>query len=298
MDARRLYFKAGEAAGDSPQTVQFRVVTPDYFRVMRIPVKAGRDFDEQDRQGSRDVLIINERFARRLWPNGDAIGKTLNVADFAKPETREIVGVVSDVRHSGLASDAPIEVYRPASQAYWPFVGVMVRTTIEPADLASSIRGAVWSVDKDLPVNGVQTMDELASDSIALRRSTMLLLSVLAGLGVFLACLGIYSVISYSVVLRTHEIGLRMALGATTVDMLAMTLRHSISLSLIGISIGLMAALGLTRFLATLLFRVTATDTITLAVAVTLMMAVSAFAAYFPARRASSVDPMVTLRYE
>lgn len=298
MDARRPYFKPGEASGDSPQTVQFRVVTPDYFRVMRIPLKAGRDFDGQDRLGSRNVLIINEKFARRLWPNGDAIGKTLTVADFAKPEPREIVGVVGDVRPSGLASDAPIEVYRPASQAYWPFVGVMARTTSEPAELASSVRRAVWSVDKNLPINGVQTMDELAADTIALRRSTMLLLSVLAGLGVFLACLGIYSVISYSVVLRTHEIGLRMALGATTVDMLAMTLRQSISLSLLGISIGLMAAVGLTRFLATLLFRVTATDTITLAIAVTVMTAVSAVAGYFPARRASSVDPMVALRHD
>ena len=298
MDARRLYLKPGEAAGDSPKTVQFRVVTPHYFRVMRIPIKAGRDFDEQDRQVSREVLIINEKFARRLWPNGDAVGKTLNVADFATPEPREIVGIVGDVRHSGLASDAPVEVYRPTSQAYWPFVGVVVRTTIEPAELVSSVRRAVWSADKDLPVNSVQTMDDLAADSIALRRSTMLLLSVLAGLGVFLACLGIYSVISYSVVLRTHEIGLRMALGATTVDVLAMTLRQSISLALIGIFIGLLAAVGLTRFLATLLFRVTATDTITLAIAVIVMTAVSAVAAYFPARRASSVDPMVALRYE
>jgi putative ABC transport system permease protein len=298
MDARRLYFKPGEAGAGLPQTVQFRVVTTDYFRVMRIPLRAGRDFDKQDRQGSRDVLIVNEKFARQLWPNGDAIGKTLNVADFAKPEPRKIVGVVGDVRHSGLASDAPIEVYRPASQTYWPFVGVMVRTTAKPAELASSVRRAVWSVDKNLPINGVQTMDELATDSIALRRSTMLLLTVLAGLGVFLASLGIYSVISYSVVSRTHEIGLRMALGAAKVDILAMTLRQSISLSLIGISLGLMAAVGLTRFLATLLFRVTATDTITLAIAVTVMTAISAAAAYFPARRASSVDPMVALRYE
>ena len=141
-------------------------------------------------------------------------------------------------------------------------------------------------------------MEDLAADSIALRRSSMLLLSVLAGLAVFLACLGIYSVISYSVTLRTHEIGLRMALGATTGDMLVMTLRQSILLTLIGITLGLAAALALTRFLAALLFGIMPTDAMTLALAVVIMTAVSAGAAYLPARRASLVDPMVALRYE
>lgn len=298
MDARRLYVNPGEATADAPQTVQYRVITAEYFRVMRIPLKSGRFFEEQDRQGSRDVVIINQRLARRLWPNGDAIGKTINVADFAKPEPREIVGVVGDVRHSGLASESPIEVYRPAFQAFWPFVGVVVRTTTEPTALARSVREAVWAVDKDLPINRVLTMDDLAADSIALRRSSMLLLSGLAGLAVFLACLGIYGVISYSVTLRTHEIGLRMALGATKADIQAMTLRRSVALTLVGVALGLAAALALTRFLTTLLFGITPTDAITLALAIVTMTAVSAGAAYFPSRRASLVDPMVALRYE
>lgn len=298
MDARRLYVNPAEVAADEPQTVQFRVITPDYFRVMHIPLKSGRFFTEQDRQGSRDVIIINEKLAHQLWPGGDPIGKILNVADLAKPEPREIVGVVGDVRHSGLASVSPIEVYRPAYQTAWPFFGVVVRTTTEPAALARPIREAVWAVDKDLPINRILTMDDLAADSIALRRSSMLLLSVLAGLAIFLACFGIYSVISYSVTLRTHEIGLRMALGATKAGILANTLRQSIGLTLTGVALGLAVALALTRFLTSLLFGVTATDAMTVVLAVITMTAVSAGAAYFPARRASLVDPMVALRYE
>jgi putative ABC transport system permease protein len=298
MDARRLYVNRGEATADAPRTVRYRVITAEYFRVMRIPLKSGRFFEEQDRQGSRDVVIINQRLARRLWPSGDAIGKTINIADFAKPEPREIVGVVGDVRHSGLALESAIEVYRPAYQAFWPFVGVVVRTTTEPTALARSVREAVWAVDKDLPINRVLTMDALAADSIALRRSSMLLLSGLAGLAVFLACFGIYSVISYLVTLRTHEIGLRLALGASSADILTMTLRRSVALTLTGVALGLAVALALTRFLTTLLFGITATDSMTLVLAVVTMTAVAAGAAYFPARRASFVDPMVALRYE
>jgi putative ABC transport system permease protein len=298
MDARRLYVNPGGATTDAPQTVQYRVITPDYFRVMHIPLKSGRFFEEQDRQGSRDVAIINEKLARRLWPSGDAIGKIINVEDLAKPEPREIVGVVGDVHHSGLASESPIEVYRPAYQVFWPFVGLVVRTAKEPTTLARSVREAVWAVDRDLPVNRVLTMDDLAADSIALRRSSMLLLSVLAGLAVFLACLGIYSVVSYSVTLRTHEIGLRMALGATKADILATTLRQSVTVTLTGVALGLAATLALTRFLTTLLFGIRATDAMTLVLAIVTMTAVSAGAAYFPARRASLVDPMVALRYE
>lgn len=298
MDARRLYVTPGAAETDAPQTVQYRVITPDYFRVLHIPLKAGRSFDQRDGPGSPGVVIINEKLARRLWPHGGAVGQMLNVADFAKPEPREIIGVAGDVRHSGLAGDVPIEVYRPAYQTYWPFMGVMVRTTMEPGDVVNSVRQTIWAVDQDLPINNIQTMDELASDSVGLRRSSMLLLSVLAALAVFLACLGIYSVVSYSVTLRAHEIGLRMALGATARDMLLMTLRESILLTSIGLAVGLAAALGLTRYLATLLFGITATDTLTLAFALILMLAVAAGAAYFPARRAALVDPMAALRHE
>ena len=294
MDARRPYVAPDDQTTTERQAVvQYRVITPDYFQVMRIPLRSGRFFDGRDRQGSREVVIINERLAHRLWPQGEAIGKTLDVADLAQPEPREVVGVVGDVHHGGLASEPPIEVYRPAYQASWPFAGVVVRTTLDPTQLVKSIREAVWAVDRDQPVNDVRTMDDLASDSIALRRSSMLLLGVFAGLAVILASLGIYSVISYSVTLRTHEIGVRMALGARTPDTLMLMLRQIAALLGVGIALGLVAAFSMSRFLATLLYGITATDATTIVLAVVTMTTVAAYAAYFPARRASRVDPMV-----
>jgi len=299
MDARRPYVNPGEpATNERQQMVQYRVITPDYFHVMHIPLRSGRFFDDRDRQGSRDVVIINEKLARRLWPNADPIGKSLKTADLAKPEQREIVGVVGDVRHGGLTSEAPIEVYRPAYQAFWPFAGVVVRTSLEPTQVVRSIREAVWAVDKNQPVNDVRTMESLAADSLALRRASMLLLGAFAGLALLLASIGIYSVISYSVTLRTHEIGVRLALGARTTDVLLMMLGQSASLALIGIVFGLIAARALTRFLATLLFGITVTDAVTVVVAIVTMTVVAVSAAYFPARRASRVDPTVALRYE
>jgi predicted permease len=299
MDARRPYIHPGEpATTEAQQIVQYRVITPDYFRVMHIPLRSGRFFDDRDHEGARDVVIINEKLARRLWPNTDPIGKSLTVADLARPQAREIVGVVGNVRHGGLTSEPPIEVYRPAYQTFWPFVGVVVRTSLEPSQVVRSIREAVWAVDKDQPVNEVRTMENLAADSVALRRASMLLLALFAGLALLLASLGIYSVISYSVTLRTHEIGVRMALGARTADVLVMMLGQSATLTLIGIALGLIASLALTRFLAALLFGITATDAVTVALAIVTMAIVAVGAAYFPARRASRVDPMVALRYE
>jgi putative ABC transport system permease protein len=297
MDARRAYSNP-DAPAVEPQMVQYRVITPDYFQVMHIPLKSGRFFRDADRQGSPDVVIVNEKFARQLWPQGDAVGKMLNVADLARIQPMQIVGVVGDVRHNDLASEPPIEVYRPAYQTSWPFVGVVVRAALEPDLIAKSVREAVWAVDGDLPINSLRAMDDLAADSIALRRSSMLLVSVFAAFALFLAFLGIYTVISYAVTLRTHEIGVRMALGGTTGEMVRMMLRQSIVLTLTGVAIGLLGALGVTRFLTALLFGVTATDATTMVLAIIAMTALAMIAAYVPARRASLVDPMVALRYE
>jgi putative ABC transport system permease protein len=278
--------------------VQYRVITPDYFRAMSIPLKRGRFFDERDRLGSRDVIIINDKLARELWPDADPIGKILNVGDLRQPEPREIVGVVSDVRHQGLGVESPIEVYRPAYQVSWPFFGAVVRSTNEHAQLVSSVRAAVWAIDKDLPIDAIRTMDDLAVDSVGLRRTSMLLLGLFAGLAVLLASAGIYSMISYSVAVRTHEVGIRMALGARRADVLKTVMGRTAILTISGLAIGLVGSLGLTRFLASLLFNITPTDMVTLILAVLALAFTAICAAYFPVRRACRIDPNTALRYE
>jgi putative ABC transport system permease protein len=299
MDARRPYFKPDDPAGrDQQQMVQYRVITPDYFRAMNIPLKKGRFFDESDRQGSRDVVIISDKFARELWPDADPVGRMINVGDLMQPEPREIVGVVGDVRHQGLGTEPPIEVYRPAYQVAWPFFGAVVRSTSEPAPVVSSVRAAVWAVDKDLPIDSIRTMDDLAIDSVGLRRTSMQLLGLFAGLAVLLASAGIYSMISYSVTVRRHEVGIRIALGARRADVLRTVLGHTAVLTISGLAIGLVASWGLTRFLASLLFNVSPTDTVTLVLAILALAFTAVCAAYFPVRRAFRIDPNTALRYE
>jgi putative ABC transport system permease protein len=299
MDARRPFTVPGVSDDSGQQNVaQFRVVTPDYFRAMRIPLREGRFFDERDRAGFPLVAIVNEKLARRLWPNSNPIGQRILVPDTGTPLITEIIGVVGDVRHAGLASEPPIEIYRPAYQTYWPFFALVIRTSLDPERVAGAIRQTVGSVDKDQPINSLRSMDVLAADSIALRRSSMLLMMVFAGVAVLLTSVGIYSLISYTVILRTHEIGVRIALGASRRDILKSVVGQTAFLALIGIAIGLIGVPNLTQFLSSLLFGVTTTDVKTLLVAIIVMMSFAAGAAYTPARRATRVDPMVALRYE
>jgi putative ABC transport system permease protein len=265
---------------------------------MGIPLVKGRFFDERDRVGPPDVVIVSEGLARRLWPYSDPIGKILNVADLATLAPRQVVGVVGDVRHSGLHSEPPIEVYRPAFQAYWPFFALVVRTIGKPLELAPFVRQSVATVDRGLPLTDVRTMDELAADSLALRRASMLLMALFTALAIFLASLGIYSVISYAVTLRTLEIGIRMALGARPVNILAATVGQSATLTLIGVVSGLLIAAGVTRYLASFLVDLTARNALTFASASAAMLVIGITAAYFPARRAMGVDPAQTLKCE
>jgi putative ABC transport system permease protein len=273
-------------------------VTQDYFRVMRIPLKRGRGFDERDRRGAAGVVIISESLARRFWPNEDPVGKSIFVPDVMTPEMRQIVGVVGNVRHYGLAEEPPIEIYRPFYQAYWPFFTLVVRASPDPIQLAHSFRQAVWSVDKDQPIQSMRTMEELAGDSLALRRASMVLLAIFAGIAVLLAAVGIYSVMSYTVTQRTQEIGLRMALGAQRRDVLRLVTSEAMLVALIGVGLGLMGAFLLTRFLVTLLYGVQPTDLTTFIAVSVLLTVVALFASYLPARRATRIDPMVALRYE
>jgi putative ABC transport system permease protein len=298
-DARRPFKVPGQPELPDPQnSVQFRVITRDYFKTMGIPLRSGRFFDETDRQGTEAVAIINEKLARRLWPNEDAVGKSIIVPDMATPESRRIIGIVGDVRHYGLAENSPIEIYRPFSQASWPFFGIVVRTALEPRQIENQVRQAILFVDKDQPIGSVRPMLELAGDTVALRRASTVLLGIFAGIAALLAALGIYSVISYGVTQRTREIGLRMALGAQRRDVLRLIIGEAMRVALLGLGLGLGGALLLTRFLGNLLYSVPATDPLTF-VAVTALLAVAAaFAGYLPARRAAMVEPMIALRHE
>ena len=227
---------------------------------MRIPLKRGRVFDERDRKGGTEVVILSEGLARRFWPNEDPVGKTVMVPDMQTPAMRQIVGVVGDVRHYGLAEEAPIEIYRPFYQASWPFFTVVARASLAPAQLADTLTQAIASVDKDQPIQSVRMMEELASNSVALRRASMVLLAIFAAVALLLAALGIYSVMSYTVAQRTQEIGIRMALGAQQQDVLMLVTREAVLLAVTGVVFGLLGAFALTRFLGTLLYSVQPTD--------------------------------------
>jgi putative ABC transport system permease protein len=277
----------------------FRVVSPDYFRTMRIPLVKGRLFTEQDKEGSLPVGVISQRTAEELWPGADPIGKRVMSHNDNKQEWTTIIGVVGDVRHRGLDKRASADLYVPFAQR--PFraadVTVVMRTTAPPAGLIPAVREQVKAVNKNLPVE-FAPMEQVFSRSVAARRYNMLLLGVFAALALVLSVLGLYGVLSYTVSQSTREIGIRMALGAQPRDVLQIIIKQGMTLTLSGILVGVLAALLLTRLMASLLFGVTATDPLTYAVVSVLLIFVAVLACYIPARRATKVDPMIALRYE
>ena len=242
--------------------------------------------------------MVSESMAKRFWPNENPVGKRLVVADGIRPESREIVGVVSDTLSLGLASEVQLEIYRPLYQTYWPFFQLVVHTSQDPLTVAGAIQKAIWSVDPEEPIRGSTTMEQLAEDSLVSRRIMVNLLTGFSALALFLACLGIYGVIAYSVKQRTAEIGIRMALGATSGNVLSSVLGLGLRVALIGVIIGGACALAVTRFLQSLLFGVSAADPETFCAVSVLMFGVALMAALAPARRAVKIDPMEALRYE
>jgi putative ABC transport system permease protein len=275
-----------------------RVSTPDYFRAMRIPLLKGRGFSESDLSSSLNVVVVNEALARTAFPGQDPIGKQLT--HFGPDNlTLQIIGVVGNVRHVGLDADPHAEIYQVLGQAQWPSMFVAIRSgTSDPTTLTSAAQNAVWSVNKDVPLANVRTMQDLLANSVQRRKFSMLLLTVFAAVAMLLATIGLYGVTSYSVMQRTHEIGIRMALGARRPDVLALVVKQGMALALVGIAAGTMLSLGMTRLISGMLFGITATDPLTFAGVVALLGTVAFLANYLPARRASKVDPMVALRYE
>ena len=274
-------------------------VTPDFFRVMRIPLKRGRAFTAQDSVTAPKVAIISEACARDRFPNQDALGGQIQLGgrDDSKP-WMTIVGIVGDVRQYGLAVSPGIAAYVPQAQDLSFGYSLVARTASDPRSLERTVRAAFLAVDPTQPVFQVQPLESYLASSLAERRFTLTLLALFGGLALALAAVGIYGVVSCAVTSRTREMGIRMALGAKRRDVLTMVLRQATALSGAGLAAGLLASLALTRLLVSLLFEVRTTDAATLAVMAALVAGIALAASYVPARRAASVDPTLALRYE
>jgi putative ABC transport system permease protein len=293
------------------------LVTPDYFRVMNIPLKRGRYFDDHDDRSSLarqdlsklkgvekemaalNTVIIDEEFARRYWPNEDPIGKRIAMGRAEHPRFLTVLGVVGRVKMEGLAQDSNrVQGYFPFKQVPNDSMTVVLKGSGDPNQLIASVRQQVSAIDPDQPIYAVRTMDQIRSESVAPERLNLTLLSIFAGIALVLAIVGIYGVMSYSVTQRTHEIGIRMAIGAQPRDVFRMVIGQGMMLALIGVGLGLIGAFLLTRLMATMLFGVEPTDPATFAAIAVLLTGVALVACYVPGRRATKVDPVVSLRYE
>jgi len=277
-----------------------RVVTAGYLPTIRAPLKAGRQFTDADGRGGAPVCIVDEDVVRRFWPGSDPIGKRITFNDLTDTSITwiTVVGVVGHTLHAGLDDQHRVQVYFPLPERALPFLGVVVRTAGDPMTAVGAVRAAVRGVDPDLPLAGVNTMNELIAQTTGPRRFSLLLLGGFAALAVILASIGLYGVMSYMVTQRVRELGVRLALGAGTGHVLGLVLRQGVVLVLVGVGIGLAAALALTRVMQGMLFNVGATDPLTFVVMPLLLVGVAVFASWLPARRATRVDPMTALRAE
>jgi putative ABC transport system permease protein len=275
---------------------EFRIVTPDYFRAMAIPLRRGRVFADSDRVGALDVILVNEVLAQRLWPGVDPIGQSLMVGDWMTPTPRVVIGVVGATRHHDLAREPEPEIYRSAYQAYWPFFGLVARTRVNPETLERAIRDVGASIDRTVPLSSFQTLDELASTTWAWRRSSMALLTGFAATAALLAFVGVYSVMAYNVSARAREIGVRLALGARPADVARAIVSQGAMLTGLGTLAGLAISALLTDVLGTLIFGITSHDPLTFGAASALTFVAGLLATSLPALTASRVDPTTALR--
>lgn len=300
LGANTSFFIEGRPApppGDEPST-DVRVADAGYFSAMGIPLLRGRYFTDLETREARRVVLISESMARQHFPGENPLGKSIRVHMFEDPQPMEIVGVVGDVRYDNLLDEGQPAVYFPHPELTYPFMTLVLRTTGDPAEMTPAVRRVVREIDPDQPVSDVRTMDQVMADTVGRARFNTLLLGLLAGLATLLAAVGIFGVMSYSVTLRTREIGLRMALGAGQGQVLSLILKQGLLLTLIGIGIGLAGALALTRLLSSLLYGVSATDPLTFTAIAALLTGISCIACYIPAQRAARVDPQIALRYD
>jgi putative ABC transport system permease protein len=266
---------------------------------MGVTLKRGRFFTDQDGPKNRPVVLINETMARRFWPDEDPIGKRLTFGDPGKADSwMTIVGIVADMRRQGLDTVARCETFLPLAQSPALGMNLVIRTAGDPLALAQAVRAEVRALDRDTPIIGVTTIETLLGESIAARRFQTTLLGLFSSVALVLAAIGIYGLMYHSVARRTHEIGVRIALGAGSSDVLGLVVREGLLLALVGIVLGLAGSFALTRALSTLLFGVTSTDPVTFAGVAGMLLVVAIAASLIPARRAMRVDPMIALRYE
>lgn len=274
--------------------LNIQTISPDYARVLRVPLLRGREFTDHDGADAPGVAIVNEAVVRRYWPNDNPIGKHILLGQ--RPQPMEVVGVFSDMKNVTLGDDASPEVILPFPQLPWPLLNLSVRSAGDPRSLISAILRQASEIDKDQPLTDVRTMDDVVGSATAQPRLTMLLLGVFSATALILAMVGIYGVIAYSVAQRTQELGIRMALGADPGDVLKLVVGQGLGLTLTGIAIGLAGAFALTRLMSSLLYQTSATDPIAFAVSALLFTAVALLASYLPARRATRIDPTDALR--
>ena len=275
----------------------YRVVRPDYFRTMGAALLKGRDFTERDAAAAPAVVVVNEALARRQWPGEEPLGKRI-VVNGEGAKAREVVGVVRDLKQGEWASEPKPEMYLPHAQAADPRSMTLVIRASDLSGLGPAVGREVWAIDKDLPVSQVTSMEAVVAESVGQQRFNTLLIGVFAAAALILAAAGVYGVMSYTVAQRTHEIGVRMALGARGRDVLGMVIRQGLLLTLFGLAAGLVGALALTRVMNSLLYEVSATDPLVFGGVAAALTLSALLACYIPARRATKVDPMVALRYE
>ena len=288
------------AAGDSQPVADHVLVSPDYFKTFGVRLVEGRDFTEADNRDATPAIIINEEMARRHFPGQSPIGQKIQTGDYSpRFPFSTVVGVVADVKYTGLNGEPRVTLYTPYLQNLWwrtPYLSA--RTSVAPSSLTAAIRDVVWELDRDLPVSSVKTVDELLADSVAEPRAYTVLLGLFGAVALLLATVGIYGVMAYVVNQRRREIGIRMAMGAQRGDVLKLVVGQGMRLAITGVGFGLAAAYGLTRLMESLLYGISATDVATFLFVAALLTGVALLACYLPARRAARVDPMVALRSE
>ena len=288
----------GRVAGPQDPSVERYSVTPDYFSVMRVPLRRGRLFTEADRAGTEQVMLVGEQTARTVWPNDDPIGQHVRIGGADTGPWRTIVGVVGDVRHEELAAPPTMQMYTPTAQVTDSFLTVIIRSGGDPATLAAVARQTIWSIAGDVPVYQVSPLADLVAKSVAPRRFVMILLEVFGAVALLMTAIGVYGVISYAVAERTREIGIRAALGASSRDIVRLIVGGGLSVVSAGLGVGVIVALVATQYLDASLYHVGARDPLTFVIVTVVLFTVALAAQVIPIARAMRIQPTVALRQE